>query len=104
MEELTKVTRVVKKLDPEAPHEVMLVLDATIGQNALQQAKEFKQAVDIDSLVLTKLDGTAKGGVVFALVKQQGVPIRYIGIGEKIDDLKPFDAQTFVQALLEHNR
>jgi fused signal recognition particle receptor len=104
MEELKKVTRVVKKLDPQAPHEVILVLDATIGQNALQQAKEFKQAVDINSLILTKLDGTAKGGVVFALTKQQGIPIRYIGVGEKIDDLKPFDADTFVQALLQHDK
>ncbi len=104
MEELKKVTRVVKKLDPDAPHEVVLVLDATIGQNALQQAKEFKQAVDVNSLILTKLDGTAKGGVVFALVKQQGIPIRYIGVGEKIDDLKPFDADMFVQALLQHDK
>ncbi len=104
MEELKKVTRVVKKLDPHAPHEVMLVLDATIGQNALLQAKEFKQAVDINSLILTKLDGTAKGGVVFALAKQQSIPIRFIGVGEKVDDLKPFDAKTFVQALLEHEK
>lgn len=102
MEELKKVTRVLKKLDPEAPHEVMLVLDSTIGQNALQQAKQFKEAVDITSVVLTKLDGTAKGGVIFALAQQQALPIRFIGVGEQLDDLKPFEAQTFVEALLAH--
>jgi fused signal recognition particle receptor len=100
MEELKKMTRVMKKLDPEAPHEVMLVLDASIGQNALQQAKQFKEAVEVKSLILTKLDGTAKGGVVFALAKQLGLPIRFVGVGEKIDDLRPFDPTTFVQALL----
>lgn len=102
MEELKKITRVVKKLDETAPHETMLVLDSTLGQNALMQTKQFKEAVDITGLVLTKLDGTAKGGVVFALAKQYGLPIRYIGVGEHIDDLKPFEADTFVQALLAH--
>lgn len=103
MEELKKMTRVIKKLDDQAPHEVMLVLDASIGQNALQQAKQFKEAVEVNSLILTKLDGTAKGGVVFALAKQLGLPIRYIGVGEKMDDLRPFDATTFVQALLSQD-
>lgn len=103
MEELKKMTRVIKKLDDQAPHEVMLVLDASIGQNALQQAKQFKEAVEVKSLILTKLDGTAKGGVVFALAKQLGLPIRFIGVGEKIDDLRPFDPTTFVQALLSQD-
>lgn len=102
MDELKKIARVVKKLDPSAPHETLLVLDATIGQNALNQTQEFKEAVEISGLVLTKLDGTAKGGVVFALAKQHNLPIRFIGVGEKIDDLKPFEAETFVQALLAH--
>lgn len=103
MEELKKMTRVIKKLDAEAPHEVMLVLDASLGQNALQQAKQFKEAVEVKSLILTKLDGTAKGGVVFALAKQLGLPIRFVGVGEKIDDLRPFDPLTFVQALLSQD-
>lgn len=103
MEELKKMTRVIKKLDEKAPHEVMLVLDASLGQNALQQAKQFKEAVEVKSLILTKLDGTAKGGVVFALAKQLGLPIRFIGVGEKIDDLRPFDPLTFVQALLSQD-
>lgn len=102
MEELKKIARVVKKLDPLAPHETLLVLDATIGQNALMQTQQFKEAVNITGLILTKLDGTAKGGVVFALAKQHALPIRFIGVGEKIDDLKPFEAETFVQALLAH--
>lgn len=103
MEELKKMTRVIKKLDEAAPHEVMLVLDASIGQNALQQAKQFKEAVEVNSLILTKLDGTAKGGVVFALAKQLKLPIRFVGVGERIDDLRPFDPKTFVQALLSHD-
>lgn len=102
MDELKKIARVVKKLDSTAPHETLLVLDATIGQNAVMQTEQFKEAVDITGLVLTKLDGTAKGGVVFALAKQHGLPIRFIGVGEKIDDLKPFEAETFVHALLAH--
>src|SRR5690606_33745199 len=86
MSELEKVVRVMKKLDPSAPHEVMLVLDAGTGQNALVQAQQFKQCVGVSGLALTKLDGTAKGGVIFALAQQLGIPVRYIGIGEGIDD------------------
>jgi fused signal recognition particle receptor len=100
MEELKKVRRVVSKLDPEAPHEVLLVLDAGTGQNALAQAIKFHQAVGVSGLCITKLDGTAKGGVIFAIAESLGVPIRYIGVGEGVADLKEFDAQAFVQALL----
>ncbi len=99
MEELAKIKRIMAKLDPAAPHEVLLVLDATTGQNALAQAEQFNQAVGVSGLVLTKLDGTAKGGVIFALAKRFGIPIRFIGIGEGIDDLQDFDARTFVDAL-----
>ncbi|PIA67228.1 signal recognition particle-docking protein FtsY [Pseudomonas sediminis] len=101
MEELKKVRRVIGKLDDTAPHEVLLVLDAGTGQNAINQAKQFNQTVNLTGLALTKLDGTAKGGVIFALAKQFGLPIRYIGVGEGIDDLRPFEAQAFVQALFE---
>ncbi|ATH80327.1 signal recognition particle-docking protein FtsY [Pseudomonas sp. KHPS1] len=101
MEELKKVRRVIGKLDETAPHEVLLVLDAGTGQNAISQAKQFDQTVNLTGLALTKLDGTAKGGVIFALAKQFGLPIRYIGVGEGIDDLRPFEAQAFVQALFE---
>lgn len=99
MEELKKVRRVIGKLDAEAPHEVLLVLDAGTGQNAISQAKHFHQAVSLTGLALTKLDGTAKGGVIFALAKQFDLPIRYIGVGEGIDDLRTFEAEPFVQAL-----
>jgi fused signal recognition particle receptor len=99
MEELKKVRRVMGKLDTEAPHEVLLVLDAGTGQNAINQAKQFHQTVALTGLALTKLDGTAKGGVIFALAKQFGLPIRYIGVGEGIDDLRTFEAEPFVQAL-----
>ncbi|NWB86207.1 signal recognition particle-docking protein FtsY [Pseudomonas gingeri] len=99
MEELKKVRRVIAKLDVEAPHEVLLVLDAGTGQNAINQAKQFNQTVQLTGLALTKLDGTAKGGVIFALAKQFGLPIRYIGVGEGIDDLRTFEAEPFVQAL-----
>lgn len=101
MKELKKVRRVIGKLDETAPHEVLLVLDAGTGQNAINQAKQFNQTVNLTGLALTKLDGTAKGGVIFALAKQFGLPIRYIGVGEGIDDLRPFQAQAFVQALFE---
>jgi len=101
MEELKKVRRVIGKLDDTAPHEVLLVLDAGTGQNAISQAKQFNQTVNLTGLALTKLDGTAKGGVIFALAKQFGLPIRYFGVGEGIDDLRPFEAQAFVQALFE---
>lgn len=99
MEELKKVRRVISKLDVDAPHEVLLVLDAGTGQNAINQAKQFNQTVQLTGLALTKLDGTAKGGVIFALAKQFGLPIRYIGVGEGIDDLRTFEAEPFVQAL-----
>lgn len=99
MEELKKVRRVISKLDADAPHEVLLVLDAGTGQNAISQAKQFHQTVELTGLALTKLDGTAKGGVIFALAKQFGLPIRYIGVGESIDDLRTFEAEPFVQAL-----
>jgi fused signal recognition particle receptor len=101
MAELTKVKRVMAKLDESAPHEVMLVLDAGTGQNALSQAALFNEAVGVTGISLTKLDGTAKGGVIFAIAKQMGLPIRFIGVGEKIDDLRPFDADEFVEALFE---
>ncbi|WP_028238402.1 signal recognition particle-docking protein FtsY [Stutzerimonas azotifigens] len=99
MEELKKVRRVIGKLDETAPHEVLLVLDAGTGQNAISQTKQFNQAVALTGLALTKLDGTAKGGVIFALAKQFGIPIRFIGVGEAIDDLRTFEADAFVQAL-----
>ncbi|MCC1496203.1 signal recognition particle-docking protein FtsY [Alcanivorax sp. 1008] len=101
MEELSKVVRVMKKLIPDSPHEVLLVLDAGTGQNAINQAKEFRNAVGVTGLALTKLDGTAKGGVLFALAKTTGLPIRFIGVGEKLEDLRPFEAEEFVQALFE---
>jgi fused signal recognition particle receptor len=101
MEELKKVKRVMAKIDPSAPHETLLVLDASIGQNALNQAKQFHDAVGITGLALTKLDGTAKGGIIFAIAKQLQIPIRYIGVGEGIDDLRPFNADEFVNALFE---
>ncbi|GAA5315935.1 MAG: signal recognition particle-docking protein FtsY [Candidatus Pelagadaptatus aseana] len=99
MEELAKVKRVMAKLDDTAPHEVLLVLDAGTGQNALSQAEQFIEAAGVTGLVLTKLDGTAKGGVIFALSKRFGLPVRFIGVGEGIDDLRPFVAEDFVQAL-----
>ncbi|TVP54267.1 MAG: signal recognition particle-docking protein FtsY [Halomonadaceae bacterium] len=101
MSELEKVVRVMKKIDPEAPHEVMLVLDAGTGQNALSQAQVFQQAVGVSGITLTKLDGTAKGGIIFAIARQLQLPIRYIGVGENIEDLRPFAADEFVQALFD---
>lgn len=102
MEELKKIVRVMKKLDPTAPHEIMLVLDASTGQNAVSQTKLFHEAVGVTGLSLTKLDGTAKGGVIFALADQFGIPIRYIGVGEGIEDLRPFKADDFVEALFSY--
>lgn len=99
MEELKKIVRVTKKLLPDAPHEVMLVLDATTGQNALQQAKIFHNMIKLDSIAITKLDGTAKGGIIFAIANELKLPIRYIGVGEKVEDLRPFHAKDFVEAL-----
>jgi fused signal recognition particle receptor len=101
MDELTKVTRVMKKLIPDAPHEVLLVLDAGTGQNAINQAEQFRDAAGVTGLALTKLDGTAKGGILFALAKRTGLPIRFIGVGEQLEDLRPFHAEEFVQALFE---
>jgi len=101
MEELRKIKRIIGKLDPSAPHEVLLVLDAGTGQNAIAQARQFNEAVGLTGLALTKLDGTAKGGVIFALATQFGIPIRYIGIGEGIEDLQDFDAGKFIAALFE---
>lgn len=99
MEELKKIVRVMKKLDDSAPHEVMLTLDASTGQNAISQAKLFGEAVGVNGITLTKLDGTAKGGVIFAIANQFGIPIRYIGVGEAIEDLRPFEANDFIEAL-----
>ena len=101
MSELEKVVRVMKKLDTTAPHEVMLVLDAGTGQNALSQAQVFQQAVGVSGITLTKLDGTAKGGIVFAIARQLQLPIRFIGVGEQAEDLRSFDARTFVDALFD---
>ncbi|HAU4328284.1 signal recognition particle-docking protein FtsY [Citrobacter freundii] len=99
MEELKKIVRVMKKLDEDAPHEIMLTLDASTGQNAISQAKLFHEAVGLTGITLTKLDGTAKGGVIFSVADQFGIPIRYIGVGERIEDLRPFKADDFIEAL-----
>ena len=103
MEELKKIVRVMKKLDEDAPHEIMLTLDASTGQNAVSQARLFNEAVGLTGLTLTKLDGTAKGGVIFAIADQFGIPIRYIGVGEGIEDLRPFKAGDFIEALLRED-
>ncbi len=99
MEELRKIKRVLQKLDPSFPHEVLLVIYASTGQNGLQQARQFSAAVGVTGLVLTKLDGTAKGGIALAISKELNVPVRFIGVGEKLGDLQPFDAGAFVEAL-----
>jgi fused signal recognition particle receptor len=99
MEELAKIARVMKKVDPDAPHEVMLVVDATTGQNAVNQAIQFNQAIPLTGITLTKLDGTAKGGVVFAVAERLKVPIRFVGVGERIEDLRPFQPEEFLDAL-----
>ena len=99
MAELEKIKRVMQKCNPNAPHETMLVLDASIGQNALVQAEQFHKTLSLDSISITKLDGTAKGGILFAIANQLQLPIRFIGVGEQLEDLKPFDAATFVDAL-----
>lgn len=102
MEELKKVRRVLGKQDQSAPHEVLLVLDAGTGQNAIAQVEQFQQAVEVTGIALTKLDGTAKGGVIFAIAQRFGIPVRFIGVGEGVDDLRAFDPEAFVDALLEH--
>ncbi len=101
MEELKKIRRVLGKLIPDAPQETLLVLDATTGQNGLNQAKQFTDAVGVTGIVLTKLDGTAKGGIVFSITKELGIPVKYIGIGEKIEDLEVFNPEEFVEALFQ---
>jgi fused signal recognition particle receptor len=101
MEELRKVRRIVEREVPGAPHETLLVLDATTGQNAIAQARTFADAIGLTGIVLTKLDGTARGGVAIAVRREVGVPLRYIGIGEGADDLRSFDAHQFVDALFE---
>jgi fused signal recognition particle receptor len=102
IEELKKIRRVIAREQPDAPHETLLVLDATTGQNGLQQARVFKEATDISGIVLTKLDGTAKGGVIISIQEELGVPVRYIGVGEEVEDLQPFEPARFVQALFEN--
>ncbi len=99
MEELKKIKRVLQKVDPAAPHEVLLVLDASTGQNGLQQARQFTSAVGVTGIILTKLDGTAKGGIVFAIASELRLPVRFVGVGEGLEDLDKFDAQAFVEAL-----
>lgn len=100
MQELEKIKRSCKKFLPEAPHETLLVLDATTGQNAIEQAKAFHQFTPITGLILTKIDGTAKGGIIVAIQRKLGIPVKYIGVGESIDDLEPFDAESYINALL----
>lgn len=100
MAELVKIIRVMRKLDEDAPHETLLVLDATVGQNALSQAESFRSVADITGLVMTKLDGTAKGGVLIALAERHAIPIHFIGVGEKAEDLQPFSAEKFARALV----
>jgi fused signal recognition particle receptor len=99
MSELEKVVRVIKKKDPSAPHEILIVLDGSIGQNALVQVKQFSASVPVSGIVVTKLDGTAKGGILFAIAEQTGLPIRFIGVGEALDDLQVFNAEEFVKAI-----
>ena len=104
MEELKKVKRVMQKINPDAPHEIMLIVDASIGQNALAQAKEFDAALGLTGITVTKLDGTAKGGILFAMAEKTGIPVRFIGVGESIDDLQEFDAYEFTGALLANEK
>jgi fused signal recognition particle receptor len=101
MRELSKIHRVLGKQIPNSPHEVLLVLDATTGQNGISQAKHFRDAVNCTGLVLAKLDGTAKGGVVVAIRQQMGLPVKFVGVGEKAEDLLPFDADSFVEAMFD---
>ncbi len=100
MAELAKIIRVMRKIDEDAPHETLLVLDATVGQNALSQVENFRSVTEITGLVMTKLDGTAKGGVLVAVAQRHAIPIHFIGVGEKAEDLQPFDAQSFSRALV----
>jgi len=102
VEELKKIRRVIAREQPGAPHETLLVLDAITGQNGLQQARVFKESMDLTGIVLTKLDGTAKGGVVVAIQEELRIPVQYVGVGERVEDLQRFDPETFVQALFEN--
>jgi fused signal recognition particle receptor len=104
MEELKKIKRVIQKHDQKAPHEVLLVVDGSTGQNAIQQARQFNEAIGITGLIVTKLDGTAKGGIVFAITRELQIPVRFIGVGEQLDDLQPFDRQMFVDALFKDQK
>jgi fused signal recognition particle receptor len=103
MDEIRKVKRVMGRLDPDAPNEVLLVIDGGTGQNAINQVRQFHEALGVTGLVVTKLDGTARGGVLFALAGQMGIPVRFIGVGEKAEDLQPFEARAFVRALLNRD-
>jgi len=100
MEELQKVKRVIGKVDPSAPHETLIVLDGGTGQNALNQAQQFHEAMQLTGMVVTKLDGTAKGGVIFAIAEHLGLPIRFIGVGEQVEDLEVFESERYVNALV----
>jgi fused signal recognition particle receptor len=99
MKELEKIKRVIQRSVPDAPHETLLVLDATTGQNALIQTKTFREFVDISGIVLTKLDGTAKGGIIIGIVHEQGIPVKFIGVGESAEDLRAFESKQFIDAL-----
>ena len=103
MDELSKINRILARELPDASRENLLVIDATTGQNAVNQAKEFKNTAQITGLVLTKLDGTAKGGIVFSVKEELDIPVKFVGVGEKIDDLQPFEAKSFVEALFDRN-
>jgi fused signal recognition particle receptor len=100
MDELAKISRVLRRQDPDAPHEVLLVLDAGLGQNALRQTEQFQKAIGVTGLVVTKLDGTAKGGIVVAIARRFGLPIRFVGVGEQAEDFGIFDARAYVDGLL----
>jgi fused signal recognition particle receptor len=104
MEELRKIKRVLQRMDPALPHEVYLVIDASTGQNGLQQAKQFSASVGVTGIILTKLDGTAKGGIALAITRELKVPVRFVGVGEKLGDLQPFDPQAFVDVLFEREQ
>ena len=101
MRELEKINRVIKKIIPEAPHETLLVIDATTGQNGISQAKSFKEITNITGIVLTKLDGTAKGGIVLAIKEEVNIPVKYVGLGEKLDDLEKFDIEKYIYGLFK---
>ena len=101
MNELAKINRVVKKIIPDAPHETLLVIDATTGQNGISQAKSFKEITDVTGIVLTKLDGTAKGGIVLAIKESVDIPVKYVGLGEKKEDLKVFDIEKYIYGLFK---